>query len=386
MTLSESPSTSSAAPLTTSQSVALRFVTERARARTPKADERIEHILRMSNIGQERFEQAISQLKSHGRVALHFHPDRPTPNGPLPNREGREGRTVAAALLADGIYRSQFETGISNGGLSAHPGGARHRWETQIFGDAYDSPDANPTERPKYGALDVMLHPDGPSPRFGSCYLLLSPNVSHRCSFTYLDSHENPDEKGTFEAFEDIASALLRDAFVGEFALGEKSLTPTRLIDHLSTQLGKTFVDPSALPPQRNLDYYIEAQVHGDVSLGTDVDVLVADPSFVGTETGDTLDAICHRYDIALYWHAGFALGLDEVPSDFRGPTMPSLARRISTGNHVDANMIGQAAVALKDDPSSFGDRGTYAEVLQELKFLWHVLVRHGRPHREFSR
>ena len=64
---------------------------------------------------------------------------------------------------------------------------------------------------------------------------------------------------------------------------------------------------------------------------------------------------------------------------------MPSLARRISTGDHIDAKLIGDAAVALKNDPGSFADRGSYDEVLQELKLLWHVLVRHGRPFREFS-
>jgi hypothetical protein len=376
--------------LTTSQAAALKFVSQRAGLRTREASKEIDHILQMSNLSRQHFEQAIAQIKSHARVALHFHPDRPCPNRVGPNRIGPDhpgpgDRSVAAALLDEGIYRSQFETGISNGGLSAHPGGARHRWETQIFGDAYETPGVSPAERPKYGALDLMLHPDGPSPRFGSCYLLLSPRVSHRCSFTYLDSHEDPDEKGTFEAFEDITSALLRDVFVGDFALGEHDLTPTQLVDQLVAQLGKPFADPSALSPRRNLNHYIEAQVHGEVSLATDADILVADPCFSGTRTGQALESLCLRYDIDLYDHAGFALGLDEVPSDFRGPTMPSLARRISTGNHIDASMIGEAAVALKNDHSAFADRGSYDEVLQELKLLWHVLVRHGRPFREFA-
>jgi len=361
--------------LAIAQSAALEFVTRQARLRVPEARAEIAHILRMTNIEEERFESALGQIRSHARVALHFHPDRPGPGD----------RSVAAALLEDGLYRSQFETGISNGGLSAHPGGARHRWETRIFGEAYEKPEVSPAERPKYGALDLMLHADGPSPRFGSCRLILVPEVSHRCTFTYLDSHEDPDEKGTFEAFEDVACALLRDAFVSEFALGERDLMPPRLIDHLLTQLGKPLADPSTRSPQRNLNHYIEAQVHGDVALGTDADLLVADPSFAGTETGRLLEALCDRYDIALYWHAGFALDLGDIPSDFRGPTMPSLARRISSGQHVDVNMIGEAAMDLRNDPSSYSDRGTHDEVLQELKLLWHVLVRHGRRDRDFS-
>ena len=137
--------------------------------------------------------------------------------------------------------------------------------------------------------------------------------------------------------------------------------------------------DPTE-PPGRNLDHYIEAQVHGDVALGEDVEALVADPSFRSSDTGRVLEQLVERYDIELRWHPGFALRVDEVPSDFRGPRMPSLAARITTGSHVDAATIGHAARSLKRDPSAWASRGTYDEVLQELKLLWHVLVRFGHP------
>jgi Protein of unknown function (DUF3626) len=60
-------------------------------------------------------------------VTLNFHPDRLL----------ADGRTVAEALLQDGVYRSQFETRVSGGGLTAHPGGDRDRWERELFGGAY---------------------------------------------------------------------------------------------------------------------------------------------------------------------------------------------------------------------------------------------------------
>lgn len=75
------------------------------------------------------------------RVTLNFHPERLT-----------DGETVLERLACDGVYRSQFETGTSNGGLTAHPGGDRWRWEQRMFGHAYD--DAPDEERPKYGALN----------------------------------------------------------------------------------------------------------------------------------------------------------------------------------------------------------------------------------------
>ncbi|KAB2593078.1 DUF3626 domain-containing protein [Streptomyces arboris] len=57
------------------------------------------------------------------RVTLNFHPDRTV-----------AGRPVLERLGEDGLYVSQFVTGTSNGGLTAHPGGDRWRWESRMFG------------------------------------------------------------------------------------------------------------------------------------------------------------------------------------------------------------------------------------------------------------
>src|SRR3984957_20523887 len=75
------------------------------------------------------------------RVTLNFHPDR------LCN-----GLLTVESLRRDRHYRSQFETGTSNGGLTAYEGGARWSWESRIFGAAYDP--ARTAARPKDGALN----------------------------------------------------------------------------------------------------------------------------------------------------------------------------------------------------------------------------------------
>ncbi|WP_303802995.1 DUF3626 domain-containing protein [Alicyclobacillus macrosporangiidus] len=359
-----------------SQRLAIEHITKYARSHKDAAEQTISHILRMSNIDRKTFEEAITKLKTHARIALHFHPDRPDP----------AMKTVAQALLEQGFYKNQFETLLSNGRLSPYPGGERDLWEEKMFGGAYQIEGSTNRQRPKYGALDVMLHPDGPAPRFGSCYFLLSPKVSHRSTYTYLDSHQDPKAKGTYQEFNMILAALMEDAFVCEFAIGEKNLTPRKLVDHMLVNLEKPFLDPENKEPSRNLNHYIEAQVHGDVSLQDDVEVLVADPSFKGTQIGKTLEQICVKYSIDLYWHMGFALLIDDVPADFRGPSMPSLAKRIARNNFIDASAIGAAAMDLKRDPGSWSDRGSYHEVLQELKLLWHVLVRYGKPRREMAR
>ncbi|MCE5172839.1 DUF3626 domain-containing protein [Paenibacillus profundus] len=364
------------AKLTSSQLSALDYITKYARNRKNEAQQAIKDILHMSNIAQHTFEDAVNKLKSHTRVALHFHPDRPDPTM----------KSVAEALLEQGIYKSQFETLLSNGSVSAYSGGERDLWEKRMFEGAYQLEGTTNSERPKYGALNFMLHPDGPAPRFGSCYFLLYPEVSHRCTYTYLDSHQDPIEKGTYEEFDDILAALMKDAFTRDFAIGEKNLTPRKLIDHMLVNLERPFSDRSSKEPNRNLNHYIEAQIHGDISLKEDVEVLVADPSFKGTHAGRIMEKLCLQYSIDLYWHMGFALLADEVPADFRGPSMPSLAQRIARNNMIDVSMIGAAAMDLKRDPVCWSDRGTYKEVLQELKLLWHVLVRYGEPLRNFSK
>lgn len=338
------------------QQAALAHINSYARSRSPAALELLEHILEMSNIPLQRFQEAVESLKARARVGLHFHPDRPGP----------DGRWVLETLIESGLYKSQFETLISNGSVSAHPGGPRDLWEQQLFGGAYRG--ARADQRPKYGSLDLLLHPDGPSPRFGSCYFLLKPQVTRRCTFSYMDSHRDPPQKGTLEELDDILCALFTESFEREFALGEAGLNPAGLLARLNQLDG-----PRGQVPARNLDFYIEAQVHGPIDLEHDVDTLVADPSF---RSHPGFEELCLRYHIELRWHGGFRMAAAEVPSDFRGPAMQSLAARL--GAELDPRKLGLAAQSLRESPSDWSDRGTPEQVLQEIKRLWHVLLRYG--------
>jgi hypothetical protein len=79
-------------------------------------------------------------------ITLQFHPDWP-----------HRGRKVIESMAADGFYRSQFATGISNGGLTAFPGGDRWRWESRLFSGEYD--DGPGPARPVYGAWNRRADP-----------------------------------------------------------------------------------------------------------------------------------------------------------------------------------------------------------------------------------
>jgi hypothetical protein len=322
----------------------------------------------MSDTTWASYDEAIAQLRSRARVALHFHPDRPDGSG----------RSVGAGLLDAGAYRSQFETLLSNGYLGPFAGSPRDEWERRMFGGAYQFDGTADTHRPKYGALDLMLHPDGPAPRFGSSYLLLRPSVLPRCTFTFLSSHE-ATILGSFDELDDVVGALLFEVFTRDFVVGERNIRPAQLVAHLRTRLDEPIAARMSRPLSRNLDHFVEAQVHGRATLAHDVEAVVTDPSFLGTSTGATLAELCERYSLALHFHRGSVLPASEAPSDVRGPTMPSLADRVGRDGSVDARAVGEAAVALFRDPAAWADRGTYAEVMQELKLLWHVLVRCGR-------
>ncbi len=340
-----------------------------AEARRAAARQTMDHICRMSNLALDVIDALIAELQSHACVALHFHPD----------RLAGDGRSVAEALRDDGIYRNQFETQLSNGMLSPERGGPRDRWENELFGDAYRAPDLPLSLRPRYGALALMGHADGPSPRFGSSYFVLNPSCSRRSTFCFGDSHENPPARGVWSQWDDVLAALLTESFLRGSALGRGDIRPAALIESLRTNLGRARPLPSQQPAGRNLDHYIEAQVHGEVLLQRDADLLVADPSFRGTPTEDALAVLCERYDVSLLWHGGFALRVQDVPTDFRGPAMPALAQRVASAGVVTAAGIGVAAAELRHAPDRWVSFGSPADALQALKLLWHVVLRYGR-------
>jgi hypothetical protein len=275
-------------------------------------------------------------------ITVSFHPDRLV----------ADGRTVAECLAADGVYRSQFETGISNGGL----GGDRVAWEERMFPGVYRSA----VGRPVYGGLNLAGFADGASPRFGSCHLVLRPAVSWRATFSHGDSVTSPAVVGTAGSFGAVWAALLAEVARTGRALNLAAGSPQEWVAALA-------VPRSAAG--RSLDWYVEAQVHGGLTLGADVAAVVVDPSFRGTR----FEALLRAAVGAVRWSPGFRLAAAEFPADLRGPLVPPLAAEIAGRYGVDvldAEVIGRAA----------REPGTTPERLQLIKYLWHILVLLGAP------
>lgn len=352
------------------QDSALRFV--RARAALARDAQRAELAALVSRTGVGEVGALAAAMRARGRVALAFHPDRPL----------ADGSTVVERLLDEGCYRGQFETGISSGSRSAFPGGERQRWESALFGGAYDQ-GAAPAERPRYGSLDLLRHADGPSPRFGSCRLVLREHLHDRCTLTWGDSHLGPAQVGTMEHIEPLLFALLAEVASRGEALGARGLDlPT---------IARWFCDPPpSLPAARRplgraLDAYIEVQIHAPIVLADDAEALVIDPAFDGTPIGAQLARLAERCGLTLERHPGFVLDPRAVPADFRGPRMPALAERLDRehASHpglLDCAVIGRAARSLHAEPARWSAWAAPEETLQQLKQLWHVLVAFGRP------
>ncbi|MBO1336155.1 DUF3626 domain-containing protein [Streptomyces sp. VRA16 Mangrove soil] len=352
--------------LTTAQDAALGHL--RAAGHTGRADALAR--LRAHGIDAAAADALAETLRTHARVTLNFHPDRPLP--------ADHRVTVAHGLAADGRYRGQYETGLSNGSRTAHPGGLRDGWEQTLFGGAYARAAAQ--ERPKYGALDVMRHADGAAPRFGSCHVRLRPEVSARATFCFGDSHLGPADVGTADAFLPVLAGLVADAAADGQSLGVAGADPVAVI--------RALPHSSPGPLGRSLDFYVEAQVHGDVDLRRDAEALVLDPSFRGTPTGELLGGI----GVPVEWHEGYVLdpaGRDAELADFRGPALPSVAARVAErytdDGLVDAAVVGRAAASAVRSPQTWAAYGTQDEVLQFIKQLWHCVVAFGRPARERS-
>lgn len=270
-------------------------------------------------------DKAISHVRSRSEgspvptglpVTLNFHPD-------ILHR----GRLMIEALAEEGIYRSQFETGTSNGGMTAHPSGDRWRWESEMFGAAYDN--VAPDLRPKYGALNYLRSVTGGSPRFGSSHLRLRPHVLARTTFCYPDSYLDPVDFGVSDRMSLIA-------------LAEK---------------GRASMDV--------LDSYIEAHVHGPLILAEDVEAIVLDSCYRNTP----IEAVAATLPFALEWHPGFRMPVSQIEdcAAYRGLEVAELAASIAVDGSVTPREIGLALRFNRAAP-------------QSLKRVWHCVARFGGP------
>lgn len=252
------------------------------------------------------------------RVTVNFYPEIPV-----------AGSTVIAEIAREGVYRNQFETGVTAGDPSAFRGGGRWLWESQVFGGAYD--EAPFDQRPKYGALNFRGRTTGAAPRFGPIHLRLRQETLYRVTLCYPDSAFQPVDFGVATKSDLVRKA--RDAAA------------------ISRQLDEDYID------------YIEAHLHGDLLLSRDVEAIVLDPCYAGTE----VERIARDLPCSVEWHGGFAIDVYVLHRfhAYRDATYASLGASLAQNGRLDARTIGEAIRSRKHDT-------------QRLKRVWHYVAWFG--------
>lgn len=358
--------------LTTYQKVAIKAVRDEAIALRIAALTEIDAILRRSALDTALLDSVLKAMQTGARIGLHFHPD----------RLSRAGVSVAEGLLCSGVYTNQFVAGLSGGSPSAFPGGERDLWERRLFHGAYHTADVTPAGRPKYGALDVMSYSDGPAPRFGSCFFLLRPDVAMRSTFTFGGSHEDCalSRTGTLDVMEPVLAALLSQLERGGGAFAIADLSVQSCLTRMAQNFSTSFPEPASRSLGRALDSFIEVQIHGELRLGNDVELLVADSTFRDHPVGEVLAAISNKYRIPMNWHPGYRMAVSEVPNVFRDYPVRPLAERIAVEGTLDAAIIGAAANSVRLHTKMWEGWASDDDLLAQFRRLWHLLVLTGVP------
>ena len=346
---------------------ALNFLMEKGKRNAAASRRALLHLLEQSGVSWPDYQKMLDRIKSNTSIAIHFHPERLT----------KAGYSVAEGLVRTGRFRTQYETGISNGSPTAFPGGARDEWEKTFFGGLYHQEASKLIERPKYGALMLAGHLDGPAPRFGSCYLVFDQQVNTRSSYTYGGNQSDllHEKTGAWENLDRVIFALLV-AREQDHVLGLKEKSLGELLQRIGVKEGH---QEENRPLGNALDSFVEAQIHGPVDLEKDAVKLVADSSFKETEIQTVLKELSNRYKVELDWYPGYALPISEVPNHFRGYEIGPLVKRIAIDGILTTAKIGEAANAFQRRQESWPYLGEGQEPLTYFRRVWHALVYHGR-------
>ncbi len=221
-------------------------------------------------------QRVVDYIRDHAEIHIYFHPEKLLPGG----------SNVISSFLTTGRYMNQFETMVSSGSLGPRAGSARDGWERRLFQGAYHDHALNPSERPKYGAMNVNGVTVPAAAGYGSAFLVLKPEVKARVTITPRDSSgARSDDVGTAEH----GAHVLR-----ELATEKK--------DVINLALGR--------PPPSYSFGYMETQIHGPVEFGKDVAKLVA-PEGQRADWAPKYREFSRRFHVPLFWLDGTRLIAD---------------------------------------------------------------------------
>lgn len=235
--------------LTQSQRMALRHIRRICRPLHVAARVRLAERIQKLGFDEQDLDTTLGWIRDEAPILIHL-----------------DLGQVAELLADDTHYKSQFETGSSNGTLDAS---RRSGWEDDLFGDAYK--DAQPGERCKYGVLNATNDPKGVRAcrQYGASYLQL----------------RGTRLRTTFSAEDSAAMGAESLATVDYYAHVLEQYTDQELFATLNVGIRNVRGADS-----RILGRYKEAQIHGHVSLRDHVEFIMADTSL--RESEDAISAV----------------------------------------------------------------------------------------------
>ena len=242
--------------LLASQENALRNVRERA---LPRLASLRAGLIERLGVSAGQLDATAVHLRDRAPVIVQFRPEREPPLG---------GPPLVDSLLADPVYRNQYETMTTTGTFAPFPGQCRDEWERALFGGAYHEGELIPAERPKYGGFFALATPGGSSCwSYGRCFFQLRHEVKRRTTFCPVDSsYCGPEQVCTIDTWEvllDLVAWLDPD-----FARDVVTVAGGGRLEQVRQYRGS----------------FIEAQVHGTLDLRRDVECVVIGTEFVSTQ------------------------------------------------------------------------------------------------------
>jgi hypothetical protein len=233
-------------PLAACQATALQYVQNKAAALSEQAIDEFftsgsPGALKLESLGisLEQMMHTLDYIRERAPVIICFNPALTLP-----------------LLLQDTHYRNQFETSTSGGYLSPS---ARARWESAMFQFAYDN--AQPAQRCKYGCLHVHADCDGVdgTRNYGDAFFVLKKHVRTRITLCYGDSGNS--------------GGRIHLGTLANFAHILQTFPDSELKTLVNVACEPTFVRKDVRKPKQTP--YTEAQIHGDILLRCDIDMLV---------------------------------------------------------------------------------------------------------------
>eukprot|EP00039_Didymoeca_costata_P000860 m.47626 g.47626 ORF g.47626 m.47626 type:complete len:1009 (+) comp10519_c0_seq2:110-3136(+) len=245
-------------------------------------------------------EAILDHVTSAAELNVHFRPQREVTR--------REGDTYKVPLIKrmceEGRLKNLFEAKSGGGNTDLT---LRRAYERNIFGVSYDY--YEDVARPKYGTINLLtcVHGDQAAKAYGKSYLTLRDEKRRHTTITSADSVFPLVETGTLRkaalVLLDILNRNKRVVVVGKDGTpetvtvqtegkdsyetykfrnerpNEQVLRTKQLVQHLYHVAAHR--QPDSMPP-RNLGLmpgYIEAQIHGEISLDQHIEKLCIHPS-----------------------------------------------------------------------------------------------------------